>query len=262
LSVPADPADAALAGPAARGATEGADTLWQVWVYLAETPLVGLTVTLAAYLVGDWVYRRARLFPLANPVLIAVLLLAALLWATGTDYRVYFEGAQFVHFLLGPATVALAVPLYRNFQAVRRSALAIVAAVTIGSVTAAATAVGVAWALGATRETLVSLAPKSVTTPVAMGIAERLGGLPSLTAVAVILTGIIGAMTATWTLNALRIRDWRARGVATGVAAHGIGTARAFAVNDVAGAFASLAMGLNALATAILLPILWRLVMG
>lgn len=241
---------------------EDPDGIWQVWVYLSETPLLGLTVTLAAYLIGDFVYRKARLFPLANPVLIAVLLLAGLLWATGTDYRVYFEGAQFVHFLLGPATVALAVPLYRNFQAVRRSAVAIVTAVVIGSLTAAGTAVGVAWALGATRETLVSLAPKSVTTPVAMGIAERMGGLPSLTAVAVILTGIIGAMTATWTLNALRIRDWRARGLATGVAAHGIGTARAFAVSEVAGAFASLAMGLNALATAILLPLIWRLVMG
>jgi len=242
--------------------TEDQQTLWQVWVYLAETPLVGLTVTLAAYLVGDAIYKRTGLFPLANPVLIAVLILAGLLVATGIDYRTYFEGAQFVHFLLGPATVALAVPLYRQFRAVRRSAPAILGAVAIGSLTASASAVAVAWALGAGRDTLLSLAPKSVTTPVAMGIAERLGGLPSLTAVLVILTGILGAMTATWTLNALRIRDWRARGLATGVAAHGIGTARAFAVSEVAGAFASLAMGLNALATAILLPLAAALLAG
>ncbi|MEQ8965962.1 MAG: LrgB family protein [Azospirillaceae bacterium] len=242
--------------------SEEQQSLWQVWVYLAETPLVGLTVTLAAYLVGDLIYKRTNLFPLANPVLIAVVLLALLLWATGVDYRTYFEGAQFVHFLLGPATVALAVPLYRQFRAVRRSAPAIVGAVVIGSLTASASAVATAWALGAGRDTLLSLAPKSVTTPVAMGIAERLGGLPSLTAVFVILTGILGAMGATWTLNALRIKDWRARGLATGVAAHGIGTARAFAVSEVAGAFSSLAMGLNALATAILLPLAAALLAG
>ncbi|MDX1710574.1 MAG: LrgB family protein, partial [Rhodovibrionaceae bacterium] len=132
-------------------------------------------------------------------------------------------------------------------------------ALLVGTVTAAGTAVGTAWLLGASEATLKSLAPKSVTTPIAMGVTEEIGGLPSLTAVLVILTGILGAVLATWTLNALRIRDWRARGFAIGVAAHGIGTARAFQVNEVAGAFSSLAMGLNGLATAILLPLLIRL---
>ena len=113
--------------------------------------------------------------------------------------------------------------------------------------------------LGATDSTLMSPAPKSVTTPVAMGIAEKIGGLPSLTAVLVILTGIIGAVGGTFVLNALGVRDWRARGLAAGVASHGIGTARAFDVSHVAGAFASLAMGLNALATAIALPLLLAL---
>ncbi len=234
--------------------------LFELWTYLARTPLLGLTVTLVAYQVGDFLYRRARLNPLVNPVLVAVLLLVALLAATGTDYAVYFDGAQFVHFLLGPATVALAVPLYRNVQALRRSAAQLAAAVVVGSAVAAASAVGIAWLLGASRETLLSLAPKSATTPVAMGIAERIGGLPSLTAVLVILTGIVGATLGSWTLNAVRVRDRRARGLALGVAAHGIGTARAFTVNETAGAFASLAIGLNALATAALLPLLYRLV--
>ncbi len=231
----------------------------RIWVYLAETPLLGLTVTLIAYQAGSWLYRRARLNPLANPVLLAVLALVGLLWLTGTDYGTYFEGAQFVHFLLGPATVALAVPLYENFKEVRRAALPLAVALISGSLTAAASAVGIGWALGATRETLLSLAPKSATTPIAMGVAEKIGGLPSLTAVLVILTGILGAVLGTWTLNLLRIRDWRTRGFAIGVAAHGIGTARAFQVNEVAGAFASLAMGLNGLATAALLPLLIRL---
>ena len=129
-----------------------------------------------------------------------------------------------------------------------------------GSRIASATAVATAWVFGAGTDTLASLAPKSVTTPIAMGIAEEIGGLPSLTAVLVILTGIIGAVLATYTLDALRIRDWRARGFATGLAAHGIGTARALQLNDAAGAFSSLAMGLNGLATAILLPLLIRLI--
>ncbi len=233
--------------------------LREIWVYLAASPLAALTATLVAYQAGMWLYRRSGASPIANPVLIAVVMLVGLLLASGTAYRTYFDGAQFVHFLLGPATVALAVPLYNQFQQVRRSALAIGVALVAGSLFASGSAVLVARLLGASQRTLVSLAPKSVTTPVAMGIAEQLGGLPSLTAVVVILTGIVGAMLATWTLDLLRITDWRARGFAVGVASHGIGTARALQVNEVAGAFAGLAMGLNALATAVLLPLLWRL---
>jgi len=232
--------------------------LREIWVYLAASPLAALTATLVAYQAGAWAHRRCGGNPLLNPVLLAVILLAALLLATGTDYRVYFAGAQFVHFLLGPATVALAVPLYNQCRQIRRSAGAILAALVTGSLFAAGSAVAIGWALGTSRATLVSLAPKSVTTPVAMGIAEELAGLPSLTAAIVILTGIVGAMLATWTLNLVGVRDWRARGFAVGVAAHGIGTARALQVNEVAGAFAGLAMGLNALATAILVPLLWR----
>ena len=229
-----------------------------IWVYLSASPLLSLTVTLLAYQAGYWIYRRGNLNPLLNPVLLAVAALAGLLLATGTDYRTYFDGAQFVHFLLGPATVALAVPLYNQFRQVRRSMGPLLASIVVGSLTASASAVGIAWALGAADTTLISLAPKSVTTPIAMGISERLGGLPSLTAVLVILTGVIGAMIGPPLLDLLRVRDWRARGLSIGVAAHGIGTARAMQVNEVAGAFAGLAMGLNALATAILLPLLWR----
>jgi predicted murein hydrolase (TIGR00659 family) len=233
--------------------------LFELWIYLSASPLLGLTLTLVAYLAGDALYRRAGRHPLANPVLVAVLLLGGLLLATGTDYADYFEGAQFVHFLLGPATVALAVPLYRNVAAVRRSAPAILAAVAIGSLAAAAGAVGLAWAFGGSDGTLLALAPKSVTAPVAMGIAEKIGGAPSLTAVLVILTGITGAVLGTWTLDLVRIRDRRARGLAMGVAAHGIGTARAFTLDETTGAFSSLGMGLNALATAVLLPLAFRL---
>lgn len=236
--------------------------LRDIWVYLSASPLLHLTLTLAAYQFGHTIYRRANLNPICNPVLIAVICLVFVLWASGTSYERYFSGAQFVHFLLGPATVALALPLYRQIGHVRRSAIAIAVSILAGSMTAITSAVGLAWALGATRNTLISLAPKSVTAPVAMGITEKLGGLPSLTAVLVILTGIVGAMAGPIVLNAIGVRDWAARGLAMGAASHGIGTARALQVNQLAGAFSGLAMGLNAVATALLLPLLWRLVMG
>ena len=180
----------------------------------------------------------------------------------GVEYRAYFEGAQFVHFLLGPATVALAVPLHRQWQVVRRSALAAAISVVTGGLFAAGAGVAIALALGAAPEVTASLAPRSVTTPVAMGIAERIGGLPSLTAAVVICSGVVGAALGPAVLDLVRVKDWRARGLAIGTAAHGIGTARALSVNATAGAFSGLAMGLNALATALLLPLLWRLLAG
>jgi predicted murein hydrolase (TIGR00659 family) len=227
----------------------------ELWTYLAQEPLLWLTLTLVAYLAADGIAERLA-HPLANPVLIAVILIGAVLLATGTPYARYFEGAQFVHFMLGPATVALALPLHENLPRLRRTALPMLAALFAGSLTAIASAVGVGYALGVRGETLLSLAPKSATAPVALGVAEQIGGLPSLTAVLVILTGIIGAVIATPLLNALGIRDWRARGFAVGVAAHGIGTAHAFRINSTAGAFSGIGMGLNAILTAILAPLL------
>ncbi len=230
-----------------------------IWVYLSTSPLLHLTLTLAAFVMASIIYRKAQMNPLLNPVLLSVIAIVAILYGTDTSYDTYFEGAQFVHFLLGPATVALAIPLFRQFDRVKKSALAILASVVSGSVTAATSAILIAWYLGASPVSIISLAPKSVTAPVAMGVSEQLGGLPSLTAVLVILTGITGAMLGPLVLNLLRVRDWSARGMAIGTASHGIGTARALQVNELAGAFSGLAMGLNALATAILLPLLWKL---
>ena len=226
----------------------------EIWVYLSATPLLGLTLTLVTYQAAWWLYQRANQHPLLNPVLLAVIMLVSVLTLTGTNYDVYFEGAQFVHFLLGPATVALAIPLYAQWQRLRAMLLPLLLTLVVGSLTAALSAVGVAALLGASRESMMSLAPKSVTTPIAMGIAETLGGLPSLTAVLVIATGILGAVLARFIYQALRIEDHAVRGFAIGLASHGIGTARAFQVSEQAGAFAALAMGLNALVTALTLP--------
>lgn len=230
-----------------------------VWVYLAASPLLWLTVTLAAYLAGQWLFQRSGGRALFNPVALAITLLVVVLLLTGTPYSTYFQGAQFIHFLLGPATVALAVPLYLHWERVRQLFLPIVVGLLVGSTTAIVSAIGVAWLLGGTPRTLLSLAPKSVTTPVAMGIAEKIGGLPSLTAVMVILTGVIGAVAAPALLNGLKIRDDAVKGIAIGVAAHGIGTARAFQISTMAGAFSGLAIGLNALLTALLVPLIVKL---
>jgi predicted murein hydrolase (TIGR00659 family) len=199
-------------------------------------------------------YRRSGFHPLANPVAIAVTGLGLLLWVTNTPYATYFEGAQFVHFLLGPATVALAVPLLEQLPRLKRLWLPLLGALVAGTLAATVSAIGIGWLLGASKATLASLAPKSVTTPVAMGIAEQIGGLPSLTAVLVVSTGILGAATARYLFDALRITDPAVRGFALGTAAHGIGTARAFQVSEEMGAFAGLAMGLSALFSAVALP--------
>jgi len=235
--------------------------LTDIWAYLSTTPLLWLTATLAAYSIGHacFVWSGARSW--VNSVLIAVVLLAIVLQATGTPYETYFEGAQFVHFLLGPATVALAAPLFANRALVRRSLFPLLAALVVGSLTAALVAVGVGMALGVEREILISLTVKAATNPVAMGVTEALGGSPTLTAVMVITTGVIGAIVATPLLNAIKVVDWRARGLSVGVAAHGIGTARAFQVSQTAGAFAGVGMGLNGLLTALLAPLIVSLLL-
>ena len=228
----------------------------RLWVYLAASPLLWLAMTLLAYAIADRLSLAAKRHPLVNPVLIAVAALSAMLWASGTPYATYFEGAQFVHFLLGPATVALAIPLHRNWPVVRRAIVPILAALGAGSLTAVISAVGIAWAFGAPYEVLASLAPKSVTAAIAMGVSEGLGGNPSLTAALVITTGVLGAIMVTPMMNAMGLTDYRARGFAAGVASHGIGTARAFQVDPVAGTFAGIALGLNGLITALIVPAL------
>lgn len=229
---------------------------FSLWVYLSQTPLLWLTVTLVIYAAADAVSQATRRHPLANPVLHAIWIVATFLAATGTSYPTYFGGAQFVHFLLGPATVALAVPLYENRKVVAAAILPMLAALVVGCVTAIVSVVWLAEFAGLPRNVVLSMSPKSVTAGVAMGVAESLGAEPSLTAVCVVLTGIMGAIVVTPLMNRLGIADFRARGFAAGLASHGIGTARAFQVDAVAGTFAGIAMSLNALVTSLLVPLL------
>lgn len=228
--------------------------LSRIWVYLSASPLLGLTATLVAYGLAHRLYIAANSNPLLNPVVTAVAVLILFLLATGISYEDYFEGGQFVHFLLGPATVALAIPLYQQVDKLKRLWLPVTVAVLSGVMIGAVSSILIAGFFGASEQTQLSLAPKSVTAPVAMGISDQIGGLPSLTAVLVVVTGIIGAVLGTKLFDLMRIRDDSVRGIAMGVSAHGIGTARAFTVSAQMGAFSGLAMALSAFATAVLLP--------
>jgi len=238
------------------------DGVAALWVYMSASPLLHLTLTVSVFVSARWLYRRLGRRAWLNPVLLTVLVLVGILTVTEIPYQRYFEGAQFVHFLLGPATVALAVPLYRQLSLLKRYPMALTVSLLCGSLTAVASALIIAKLAGASNQAMISIAPKSVTTPVAMGISERLGGLPSLTAVLVILTGILGASLGPWLLEKLRISEPMAKGLAMGVASHGIGTGRAVYMGEVAAAFSGLAMGLNGLATAVLLPLIWRWWLG
>jgi predicted murein hydrolase (TIGR00659 family) len=230
-----------------------------LWVYLSASPLMGLTSTLVAYQLGVWLYEKSGRKPWLNPMVVSVFMIVCFLLATGTEYRTYFDGAQFVHFLLGPATVALAVPLYRQLPILRRAWGVVLVVVLTGALIAGGGAVLVAWSLGGSAKVLLSLSAKSVTTPIAMGIAERIGGIPSLTAVMVLLTGIFGAIAGAWILDVAGVKDQEARGLAMGISAHGIGTARALQMSEKAGAFGGLAIGLTGLFTAIGVPLILSL---
>lgn len=235
----------------------------QLWVYLSASPLFGLTATLVVYLLAQAAYLRLGHAPWANPVLWSIVTIAGGLTLTKVDYPTYFAGAQFIHFLLGPAVVALGWPLWQRRVELRARFGRVLLAALLGGAAAGGSAVALGWAVGLPHDVVMSLAPKSVTAPVAMGIAEKIGGIPALSAVFAVLTGLIGALSGKYLFDALRIRTthagWRARGFALGTAAHGIGAARALQVNADAGAYAGLALGLQVVLAALLLPLVFRL---
>ena len=224
-------------------------------------PLLALGLTLAMFAAARYVSARNKEHPFANPVLVSVVAIIALLSISRTPYEQYFAGAQFIHFLLGPAVVALAVPLVRNLGTVRRSALATVAAIVVGSASGALSIVLIAWLFGAHKQLAASLVTKSVTAPVSMSIAPQIGGVPALAALFSVLTGMIGAAFGPSLLDRMGVDDPMQRGLAMGTASHGQGTARMLQESEEAGAFSALAMGLTALTMAVLLPAVSRLIL-
>jgi putative effector of murein hydrolase len=230
--------------------------LHEIWVYLSGSPLLALILTLAAYQVGVVIYERFQRHPIANPVAIAVILVATAITVIDMPYAKYFEGAQFVHFLLGTATVALAVPIHHGLRNLHGRLVPLLVALVAGGATSIVSAVGIAKLLGADASIIGGMYAKSVTAPIAMGVAERIHASPTLTAVFAVITGILGAILARYVLDAVGSKPWWQRGFALGVAAHGIGTSRAFSVNPEAGSYSSLAMGLHGILGAVLIPLL------
>ena len=231
----------------------------EIWVYLSGSPLFALFITLAAYQIGLWIYKSTKQNPLANPVAIAIILVATVIQSIDMPYSSYFEGAQFIHFLLGSATVSLAIPIYRGLNSLKGRSLPLIAALCTGGVVSIFSAVNIAKLLGADSSITGAMYPKSVTAPIAMGIAERIGVSPTLTAIFAVATGILGAILAPFVLNALGMKAWWQRGFAIGIGAHGIGTSRAFSIHHEAGTYASLAMGMNGVMSAVAIPIIYHL---
>jgi putative effector of murein hydrolase len=232
-----------------------ATTLLAIWKPLATTPLLWIFATVIAYVVGRMVQRACRGSPFANPVLIAIAVVAILLEATGTSYAAYFAAVQSIHFLLGPATVALAVPLALNLGHVRRSFHGVGLALVAGSLTSTLSGVAVIWWLGGDRAIAFSMAPKAVTTPIALALAQEVGGIPALTAALAIAGGIVAAVMGQTMLRWLRVDDWRAHGLAAGVAGSGVAAAQVAPLSGLAAAFAALGIGLNGLLTAVVVPL-------
>ena len=234
-----------------------------LWVYLSATPLFGLTATLVVYVLAQAVYARLQQASWANPVLWSVVVIASLLTLSGVSYPTYFSGAQFIHFLLGPAVVALGWPLWQRRAELRARWRGLLLAALVGGVVASGSALLLGWALGLPHEVVLSLAPKSVTAPVAMGIADKIGGIPALAAVFAVVTGMVGALSGRLLFGWLGIgtdrAGWMAQGFALGTAAHGIGAARALQVNADAGAYAGLALGLQVVLASLLIPLLFEL---
>lgn len=225
------------------------------WTNLPEQPILEVGLTVLAFLSAVRLARWSGNNPFLNPTLVAIVLVVVLINAAGVSYTTYLRGVGVIQFLLAPTVVLLAVPLYRQTALIRASGRLIAAALLVGLPTGIVSAVGIAWALGASRATLLSIAPKGVTTGIAIGVSETIGGVPALTAVLVISTGIVCAIAGPAIQRALAVEDDRIIGLAIGIAGHGIGTARALQISEVAGAFAGLGMSLNGVLTGVLLPL-------
>lgn len=225
---------------------------------LIGTPIFAITITLAAYMAAVELYRRSGQIPLLHPILIASIVLAVILRFYGISFERYHNATHWLNFLLGPATVALAIPLYQNLRHIVLYLIPIALLVVLGGISAPLISASLAKLVGASPDVLLSTMAKSVTTPIAMQISSKLGGIVTLTAGIVIATGIVGGVVAPYLFRWFNIRDDRLQGLCLGILAHGVGTAKAFEISSRCGAFASLGMGLTGICTAFLLPIVFN----
>jgi len=227
----------------------------RLWISLGATPVLWLVVTLAAYALGNALQRACGGSSFASPVLTAIILVACTVVMTGTDYRVYFAATQPINFLLGPATVALAVPLARSVRLIKENLLSVGLALLAGSVTSILSGIGLVWLLGGSRAVAFSMAPKAATTPIAVAVSSQVGGISALTAALAILGGIVAAVAGRKMLTALNIHDWRAHGLAAGIAGSGVAAAQVAARNELGAAFAAVGIGLNGVLIGLVVPL-------
>ena len=234
--------------------------LYYIWIYLQAEPLFWLTLTIGSYLIADFIYRKSNLFPLLNPVALSVLLVSLILISFNIQYERYFDGAKFIHFLLGPATVALAIPIYRKWDLIVSNSKAILISLILGSFFAIFITYVLSLQFKLQEELIFSLLPRSVTAPIAMGISEIIGGIPSLTAIITLITGVVGASLGVFVFDLMKLKKMEARGFSLGLASHGIGTARAMSRDKNAGVFAAVCMGLSGLITSIIVPLFLKII--
>ncbi len=231
------------------------------WMTLPHTlspgivPLFAIVLTLGAYLFGVEIEKRLR-NPLANPILIAIVLIGVTLRLLHLSYQDYFTGAQFIHFLLGPATVALAIPMVRALEHMRRGFWPLISAILAGCIIGIVSGYGLVRLLGGSQAVALSMTPKSLTTPIAIAVSASIGGIPSLSAVLAILGGILVAISIDPILHWLKINEPSARGLAAGTAGSGIGASRVIPQHTLSAAFAGVAIGANGILTAVLAPLL------
>lgn len=226
---------------------------------LSAGPMFAIGLTLSAFFAGNWLFARMGKPLWMPPVVLSAVMLAAVIALLSVDYVNYQRGAVWITVLLGPATVALGIPLYQQIHHIRALWVPIVVTLPVAATLAAVYAVLIAWGLGATPEVLASLAPKSVTAPIAIGIAEQLGGSVPLLMGGLLITGVVATLFVDLLAKWLPVSDERILGFALGLNGHAIGTARAFEISHTAGAFASLGMGLTGVFTALILPLVFRL---
>lgn len=224
--------------------------------YITTTPLLWLILTIGSYKLGIIIYEKFNKHTLLQPIIIAYAIIMSVLLISGVSYEEYFKGVEIIHFFLGPATVALALPLYNNLKHIKSLFIPILITLIIAGVFSILIAVGLLWLFGAELPTILSMTTKSITAPIAIITSEQIGAIPSLAVGFVIITGIIGALLGSLIFKIMKIKHDTSKGFALGVISHGIGTARAIEISEKAAAFSALAMGLSGIFTAIFLPLI------
>lgn len=227
-----------------------------LYAYVTTTPLVWIIVTISAYKIGILVYEKSGKNALLQPIVVAYMIMLPILLVAKIPYQQYFESVSIIHFILGPATVALALPLYKNLKLIRSYFMPIVATLVLGSAFTILSALGILWLFDASSATMLSMTTKSVTAPITIITAQDIGAVPSLAMGFVVITGLLGALFGNVIFKLLRIKHDAAKGFALGLISHAIGIARSVEISDKAAAFAALAMGLVGVFIAVVLPLI------